>query len=92
MLKIVFALALIPLSFFVRAFALKSMWFWFIVPLGVPAIGMAWAYGLSCLISLMTYKYSKEDSETHSLGHAFNIGVLGPLFVMLIGYIAHLFM
>ena len=44
------------------SFALSGLWALFVVPLGLPAIGMAHAYGLSLLISMFRLK-PKKDGE-----------------------------
>lgn len=38
----------------VRAFAITYLWKWFVVPLGLPPIGIAHAYGLSLCLMVMT--------------------------------------
>jgi hypothetical protein len=38
-----------------HAFAVWVLWGWFLVPLGVPPIGIAWAIGLVSLASLFQY-------------------------------------
>lgn len=45
------ALASVPL----RAWVLVKLWLWFVVPLGLPAIGLWHAMGLGSLLGLLTY-------------------------------------
>jgi len=58
---IVGALALPAAAF--RAYVLARCWLWFVVPLGLPVLSMAHAYGLACLTLLMTYMppFTKDD-------------------------------
>lgn len=72
----------------------KTLWWWFAVPLGLPAIGTAHAYGISCLLVCLSGRNSiygrKADDRSPSLlalGSAAAFGV-----VLLSGWIAHRFM
>ena len=40
----------------VDAWAIKVMWWWFAVPLGVRGISAAHAFGLCCLIAVIRFK------------------------------------
>jgi hypothetical protein len=42
------------------ALVLMDMWTWFVVPLGVPTIGMAHVLGLRLCVSLFTNRYHKD--------------------------------
>ena len=54
-----------------RGWVLAKLWGWFIVSLGVPAIGVAQAIGISGLIAMLTYEGSqpsqKSDEELNTL-------------------------
>lgn len=50
---IVSILLALPVSIW-AAWVEKTLWYWFAVPLGLPAIGMAHAYGLSALLVCIT--------------------------------------
>ena len=43
-----------------------DLWAWFLVPLGVPAIGVAHAIGIHSLIGLMTVSISRADLRAKS--------------------------
>ncbi len=43
-----------------RGFVLSVLWLWFIVPLGVSPIGIAWGIGLSILVGLFTMNFAKQ--------------------------------
>ena len=47
--NLMFSLLAIPFSFWLKAMVSVSLWGWFVVPLGVPAIGLAQALGLTLL-------------------------------------------
>ena len=36
----------------VRGWCISKLWLWFVVPLGVPAIGVLWAIGLTATVTL----------------------------------------
>ena len=54
MLKFLGGLALAVIAILVGGFAVSTMWCWFIVPLGAPAMSLAHGYGLSLFVSLFT--------------------------------------
>lgn len=66
------------------------LWLWFVVPLGAPPIGTAWAIGLGCLVS----RLSLADIATPVLGLSKVISetVIWLSLIWLTGWIAHLFM
>lgn len=47
----------------ISAFTIQTMWLWFIVPLGLQAIGMAHAYGLSLMCSVFLGIRGLPDSN-----------------------------
>ena len=49
-------LAFLPVSVMSSGTALAILWRWFVVPLGVPEIGLWQASGISALVGLMTMK------------------------------------
>lgn len=83
-----------------RGFALAIMWGWFVVPLGVTAIGNAHALGLSALIGLFTFKLdmdkkSESDDGEHALLKAFArqvLVVIGITISLGIGWLFHSYM
>ena len=54
MLKILGGITLAAIAILVGGFAVSTMWGWFIVPLGAPAMSLAHGYGLSLFVSLFT--------------------------------------
>lgn len=48
------ALAVTPPAVLLRAYVTAAMWAWFVVPFGLPALGLAHAWGLWYLVNLMT--------------------------------------
>jgi type IV secretory pathway TrbL component len=92
------AIILLPFLFCLNAYTLAYLWLWFVVPLGVPAIGMAHALGILCLKGfltshLATFKHDEEDVTKSKLmwtKTARNIGV--PFACLAFGYIYHSFM
>ena len=80
----------------VSAFATVALWGWFVVPLGVVAIGALQAMGLLLLLRATTIKQidittaikTREDDVTQA-GY---VALVIWLFVWLTGYIIHLCM
>jgi hypothetical protein len=68
---------------------LTYLWAWFMVPLGLPPIGIAWAIGISLPIMLMTNHEKPKQGEKTDLTEAIADAVLRPLAALLFGYVAH---
>jgi multisubunit Na+/H+ antiporter MnhB subunit len=46
-----------------NGFMLSYMWQWFVVPLGVRAIGVPQAVGIAIICSIVTYREQPKNSE-----------------------------
>jgi hypothetical protein len=46
-----------------RAYVLKTLWWWYLTPAGVPGISMKTAIGLMLVIGLITFRASKRDLD-----------------------------
>lgn len=95
----------LPVAFFLNLYAMTHLWLWFIVPLGVPAIGMAHAWGILILKEFLRFKFKKvEDSpkgETEDerntrlikdLSGRLATMYIAPIVSIVAGYVATLFM
>lgn len=75
------------------AYTLKSLWWWFMFPLGVPAIGLAHACGIDCLLTFIVwpafayYTDKKQPALAQLLTSAMVSGI-----ILLVGKIAHAIM
>lgn len=81
-------LALWVCGFFAEAWLVATLWRWFLVPLGIPAIGNAHALGLSVLVSFIAKSPNAavQDGEwQHRLGREF----LWCVSCLIFGYVAH---
>jgi len=87
-----FGLAMVPVIMLADAYVMRALWTWFVVPLGVPAIGMAHAYGINVLVSILTPKsYRKRDDRPdNSVWYLIGVGFATPAFAYAIGYVAHM--
>lgn len=84
------ALVLMPIY---QGFILSIVWVWFMVPFGLPAIGIAWAIGLTIVVRLITHTNRAEPEEEKSKKTARLVGaMLAPLCALGVAYIAHLYM
>lgn len=87
-LVILSLVALVGLSI-LRGFVLSILWGWFLVPLGIPDIGVAWAIGIAATLGMLVAGPSAGSKDTaEQLGYA--VGT--PLMALLIGWIVTLFM
>jgi hypothetical protein len=82
-----------PVSIVTNAVVAATIWGWFVVPLGVPAIGYAHAYGLCVVAWTFTYPFKPTASEDPSAYQAAiqAWAIILTKWVMLgVAYIAHL--
>lgn len=91
-----FLIAMIPVSMFARGLVLAQLWDWFVVPLGVAAISIPWALGISGIVWFLTDHAdtntdgSKEWVEVVSV--AVTKAILGPLMAWGFGWLWHAWM
>ena len=88
-----------PFAIMLRGFVLTRLWLWFLVPLGLPAIGLWHAYGLSILIALFTsgmgrIPSNKDEDERrsiiyHSVFRLIGYSIGGPLLLWLLGLVCY---
>lgn len=83
---------LIPVSAAFKGFVLSRLWGYFVVPLGVPEIGIAHAFGLALVVSMFTPTPSGKDKDSEEgMGERviraifMSFGV--PALILLIGWI-----
>lgn len=57
-LKILFYILITVANVVLLSYVLSSFWAWFVVPLGVKAIGMAQAYGLAAMTFIISQRRS----------------------------------
>jgi len=82
-LAVLGALALIPVMIVAKAFIVVSIWTWFMVPFGAPALGIATAIGVMCVASFFNGGGKHEEKAY--------IAVLHWLITWLVAWVAHLF-
>jgi len=97
------ALLFIPvlrvISVVASGYALTVLWGWFVIPtFGAPALSLPAAYGLSMIVSFMTYQETKsvatsdDSSIWMTLLKGFFMAIFRPAFALLFGWLVHLFM
>ena len=70
----------------------KVMWGWFLVPLGLPQIGLAMAIGIGAIISLVSHtpvRKSKKGEEFSDLAESLINSLLKMAILLAVGWIAH---
>lgn len=83
-----FAIALVVLLAIQQAWAISVLWGWFIVPLGLPAIGIAAAVGVSVTVSALRGRRGRSsDDGKWALAKA----ALQPWFCLAVGWTAKQF-
>jgi len=71
-------------------YVLSILWGWFVVPLGLAAIGKAHAYGICVVLGLARYRY--EEGEQNEWGMRAIMMFVAPAIYLFCGYAAHWFM
>ena len=56
-------LALIPVNIFVTGFVVSYLWLWFLVPLGLPVISLAHAFGIAVFAEALTFKLDQGEDN-----------------------------
>lgn len=85
----------LPIGVVVKAIALRSLWLWFVVPLGLPPISAPHAFGLAILFAVFTPKSGATDHNKTALQRGIEgvaVSILGPVLAMLAGYLVLLAM
>lgn len=72
-----------------QGYVLTVLWGWFIVPLGVPAIGVAHAVGFAAMLALRTRVRGKDN---RTVMQAFLSAAITAALSLGVGAIAHAFM
>ena len=89
------AVAVFILGMFLKGLALSLMWGWFFVPaLGVPPVSIAAATGIYLTVSALTYHGTGEQNkQTYEFLIELAVkSIIGPLTLILFGYIVQFFM
>lgn len=71
-----------------RGFILSCLWAWFMVPLGLPEIGVAHAIGVAFLVG-MFLSHIKSSSETKEPVTELITPFVVGLIALIAGYIVH---
>jgi uncharacterized membrane protein SpoIIM required for sporulation len=84
--SVAFVVAIIGLLLVEQGWAISTLWGWFVVPLGAPAIGIAAAIGLAATVAVIRPRRSKPSENKG--WKEFAIPVMQPLVCVAIGWIA----
>lgn len=87
---------LIILGLLISGFTLQCLWAWFLVPLGLPELGLVHAMGLGLLTRWLTWQkidcQQTEKTEKETIVQQLIFGFVYPLGVLGIGFVLQLFM
>lgn len=86
----IIAILLFPLAFWLRGIVTVDLWDWFLVPLGVIAIGFWHAVGMSAIIAFFTIQPSMHKEFTATALMIYSIAM--SLVFWGLGAIYHSFM
>lgn len=70
---------------------LKTMWGWFLVPLGLPPINVAMAVGIGTIVTLLVYTPTplNKDEDKDNTVYLFIVSLVKLCILLLVGWIAH---
>jgi hypothetical protein len=88
-------IVMLPIGIIIRGFVLKTLWLWFLVPLGLPPISFGLAWGLSIITAMFTHQHSSKTTGKKMstiVGTAIGVDFLGPFLALFAGWLATLFM
>lgn len=90
-------LVVTPLVAILQGWVLTVLWSWFVVPtFDLPELSIAVAIGLSLIVGMFrgynTTTTKDENEETSTKVAKVVVLFFGPLFVLFMGWIVHLFM
>ncbi len=70
-------------------FVISKLWLWFVVPFGLPVIGMWHGAGIDILLSFITHQTpgEEENKRVPSLGHMVGAVFLKPAWFLLLGWV-----
>lgn len=95
-MKLFFNVVLTFASILLQLILLTSLWGWFVVPLGVPAISYAQAFGLNLLLTYFQVRNPKVFKPDLLVASTYRKKVNTNIFIMLtallLGFIASSFM
>lgn len=83
------ALVFLLAAAFLQSVSLYYLWGWFVVPLGVAAIGKAQAYGLMLIVMIALSEKANIPFDERRPAVAMGRALLGPLATLAIGYLVH---
>ena len=76
-------------TYILNGLALKLLWGWFLVQLGLPEIGLAHAIGIGLTIGCLAHQYVKIDAEWEEI-IAYQIAL--SIGAAMVGWVVQLFM
>ena len=81
MIAVLIATPLVIAMALYHAVVLWLLWGWFMVPLGVPAIHIAWAIGIKMVANMLAPPQPRSEDTN-------KFAWWGPLFALAVGFIA----
>jgi len=77
---------IVVVSTVLNGWALRKLWGWFIVPLGVPPLTMVGAIGFAMVVYFLTYHSQPKRDEGEPWWHPLAKMLLRPLFAVASGW------
>lgn len=88
---LIWLLALAP-AMLLRAWAFVTLWVWFVIPFGLPAVGYAHALGLSLFVSWLVHQTPPQEPDPNHLLRSVMYSLLTPPIAVGFGWLYLQFM
>lgn len=85
-------IVLVFLEFLLKGWVLSVMWLWFMVPFGLPAIGIAWSVGVAMIVGVMAKQTDYKQDDRPTDWDKVVIAYIVPFVILGIAWIVHQFM
>jgi len=92
---VILAIAAMLFNSLLRGWVLAIQWEWFLVPLGVPSVGIVHAIGVSLVVSMLTHQMDTNEHQRDAKERAWEAiiySTLMSLLFLLSGWITLQFM
>lgn len=77
-------LALVHMLF--RGMVVRDLWYWFVVPLGLPVLSIAHAIGLSGMIFYITFAIREESKDDKTFFQSFITNLIAAFILGLLAW------
>jgi hypothetical protein len=76
-----------------RGWVLATIWGWFLVPMGAPALGVLSAIAIALIAGFLTHQPdTSAQAEDRGTGYTIMYAIMHPLITLIVAFVLKLFM